>query len=236
MQVLKPQVKSAVGTLSHITFVHCHGCSYMSNLYRWLTTFPNDYMPHWISSSTLSNLQWWSSLLAQTHLPHTLSPTGPTHDYNIWVDVFTEWGIGLVWDTYWAAWQLHDGWKGPCRDIGWLEGVAVELAILVSIVMGICDADILIRSDNEGVIGAFSKGCCSNFMTNLSVRHSDEVCKVTGISTSLIYVNSIDNLTDPISRGLLPPISHIFPFLISIPSPLVPFISHVIIKPPLLLS
>lgn len=101
-------------------------------------------------------------------------PARPTRNYNIWVDASTEWGIGLLWGSHWAAWRLLDGWKGPSRDIGWLEGIAVELTILALKVMGVRNANILIRSDNEGVIGAFSKGRCSNFMMNLSIRHSDE--------------------------------------------------------------
>ena len=92
--------------------------------------------------------------------------------------------------------------------------------------MGICDVDVLIQSDNEGVIGAFSKGRCSNFMTNLSICHSDEVYNDMGILAMLTYVNTINNLADPISHGLLPPALQIFPLPIPIPSPLAPFIFH----------
>lgn len=150
-------------------------------------------------------------------------PARPTRNYNIWVDASTEWGIGLLWGSHWAAWRLLDGWKGPSRDIGWLEGIAVELTILALKVMGVRNANILIRSDNEGVIGAFSKGRCSNFMMNLSIRHSDEA----GISTTLIYVNTVDNLADPISCSCLPPVSELFPSLIPIPTFLTSYIAHV---------
>jgi hypothetical protein len=199
----------------------------MSNWYKWLTTFVNDYAPRWISSSTLTDLRWWFTLLSQAHSPRSLSPRKPTRNYNIWVDASTEWGIGLLWGTHWAAWRLCDGWKGPGRDIGWLEGIAVELAILATRAMGVRDADILIRSNNEGVIGAFSKGQCSNFMTNLSIRRSDEVCNKAGISLTLIYVNTINNLADPISRGFLPSASELFPLPIPIPPVLFPFFAHV---------
>ncbi|KAF8220544.1 hypothetical protein L208DRAFT_1333216, partial [Tricholoma matsutake] len=80
---------------------------------------------------------------------------------------------------------------------------------------------------HESIIGAFSKGRCSNFMMNLSIHCSDEVYNDVGISTTLIYVNTIDNLADPISRGFLPPSSQIFSLPIPIPSPLTPFISYV---------
>ncbi|KAF8232606.1 hypothetical protein L208DRAFT_1121217, partial [Tricholoma matsutake] len=70
-----------------------------------------------------------------------------------------------------------------------LEGVTIKLVILAMRVMGIHDADVLIWSDNKGVIGAFSKGCCFNFMTNLSIHCSDKVYSEVGISATLIYIN-----------------------------------------------
>lgn len=226
-QVLKRDAQKIIGTLSHITFVHRQGLSYMSNLYNWLSSFQNDFAPRYMRSSVLSDLRWWHALLSQTHAPRSLAPRGPTRDYNIWVDASTEWGIGLLWGTRWAAWRLQEGWRGPSRDIGWLEGVAVELAILATRVMDVRDADILIRSDNEGVIGAYTKGRCSNFMTNLCIRRSQEVQTAAGISTTLIYVNTSINLADPISRGILPsPESH-FSRPIPIPTVLIPYIAHV---------
>jgi hypothetical protein len=63
--------------------------------------------------------------------------------------------------------------------------VAVELALLATRGMGVHNADILIRSDNKGVIGAFTKGQCSNLMTNLSIHHPDELHAATGISSML---------------------------------------------------
>ncbi|GLB38818.1 hypothetical protein LshimejAT787_0506830 [Lyophyllum shimeji] len=181
-RIPKTRAESIIGTLSHITFVHQYGRSYMSNLYNWLTTFVDDYRPRWITSSALTDLRWWSRLLLRIHAPRSLSPPEPTRDYSIWVDASTEWGIGLLWGTRWAAWRHLDGWRGPGRDIGWLEGVAVELAILAARAIGIRDADILIRSDNEGVIGAFRKGRCSNFMTNLSIRRSEETPSLVAFS------------------------------------------------------
>lgn len=60
---------------------------------------------------------------------------------------------------------------------------------------------------------SFLKGQCSNFMTNISICHSDEVCKEMDISVTLTYVNTINNLADPISHGFLPPASKAFPLL-----------------------
>ena len=189
----------------------------MSSLYKWFVSFLSDYIPCWISSLALSDLQWWSSLHLRTHSPCFLTPARPTHDYNIWVDASTEWGISLLCGSHQAMWCLLDGWKGPSRNIGWLEGVTVELAILALKVMGIHNVNMLIWSDNKRVIRVFSEGQCSNFMTNLSICHSDEVCHKAGISTTLIYVNTVDNLADPIFCGCLPQPQNSFPN--SFPSP-----------------
>ena len=228
-QVFKAHVKTIIGTLTHVTFVYWCGHSYMSNLYKWLTSFHGNYIPCWITSPALTDLWWWLTLLSQSHTPCSLAPDGPICNYNIWVNVSSEWGIGLLWGNHWATWQLLDGWRGLSRDIGWLEGVAFELAILATRVMGIHNANVLIQSDNEGIIGAFLKGHCSNFMMNMSIRRSDEVYSEVGISTTLIYVNTVDNLADPISCGILPPSSQIFPLPIPIPLPLISFFSHVAI-------
>jgi len=64
-------------------------------------------------------------------------------------------------------------------------------------------------------------------MTNLSIHCSDEVYNDVGILATLTYVNTIDNLADPISHGLLSSALQIFPLSIPIPLPLLPFISHV---------
>jgi hypothetical protein len=120
-------------------------------------------------------------------------------------------GIRLLWGMHWAAWQLCNEWRDPSRDIGWLEGIAVELAILATRAMGIHNMDILIWSDNEGVIGAFSKGQCSNFITNLSIHCSDEVYNNVGILAMLTYVNTIDILF-PVVFSLQPHRYFLYPF------------------------
>jgi hypothetical protein len=53
-------------------------------------------------------------------------------------------------------------------------------------------------------------------MMNLAICCSVEVCSDVGISVTLIYVNTVDNLADPISCGILPPSSQAFPLSILI--------------------
>jgi hypothetical protein len=133
--------------------------------------YPNEFVPHFMHSAIISDLGWWLELLKFNHSPRSLTPHPPTHDYNIWVDASTRSRIGISWNGLWDVWHLHEGWHNPIgHDIGWLETIAVELAIRISFQFGISNADILIHSDNEGVIGTFKKGCCSNLFSNMSIK------------------------------------------------------------------
>lgn len=91
---------------------------------------------------------------------------------------------------------------------------------------GISNADILIRSDNEAVIGAFHKGHCLNLASNTCIRRTEAVLCVADLSISLIYIHTSINLADPISQGILPALSSCIPFHIPIPEELSPFIEY----------
>lgn len=53
------------------------------------------------------------------------------------VDASTSWGIVLVIDGQWQAWQLVPGWKSDGRDIGWAEMVAIEFVTHTVVAMGL---------------------------------------------------------------------------------------------------
>lgn len=76
-------------------------------------------------------------LLQADQPPLDLSPRPLTRDYGIWVDASTGTGVGLLWNGHWAAWSTSPQWRGPSRDIGWLEAVAVELAVRLAYSKGI---------------------------------------------------------------------------------------------------
>src|SRR6266481_2571568 len=92
-------------------------------------------------------------------------------DPSIFVDALTFWGIGLLADSHWATWHLLPNWGTHGRDIGWAEGVALELAVYWLVAAGFHDADVTIRSDNPGVVGAFWKGHLCNLERNESIGH-----------------------------------------------------------------
>ena len=203
-QFFKKDVQSLHGSLSHISFVYQNGKAYLNNIITWLSNFPNEFSPRWTPHSVITDLTWWQDTLSSPSTTRSLYPRPTTTDIGIWVDASTDWGVGILYNGMWDAWRTYPSWKAPGRDIGWLEGVAVELVILILRAAGITDQDIFIRSDNMGVIGAFEKGWSHNQETNYCIRRSNVVLEEARLSISLSYVESSCNLADPISRGILP--------------------------------
>lgn len=193
------ELQHVAGCLTHATFVYPYGRSYLSSIYKAIASYPEDHAPRWLRKSAISDLKWWLERLRSDTTPILLSPQPPTRDYGIWVDASTGTGIGVLWNQRWAAWSTTPKCRGPSRDIAWLEAVAVELAIRVIFQKGIKDTDVLIRSDNQGVIAAFQKGRSSNFQINLCIRRSEELLRESRVSLSFVYVNTSINLADPVS-------------------------------------
>jgi hypothetical protein len=69
--------------------------------------------------------------------------------------------------------------------------------------LALCDANLIVYSDNQGIIGAFDKGQSRNYEMNLCVRQSHTVLAAHNLTLDLQYVESAKNPTDPISHGLL---------------------------------
>jgi hypothetical protein len=107
----------------------------------------------------------------------------------------------LVLGDKWNTWTLRSGWKGQGRDIGWLEAIAVELAVLTLFEGGWKDASLIIRSDNQGVIGAFQHGWSRNFQVNLCICRVETLAMLSNVTHTLIYTESARNRADSISRG-----------------------------------
>lgn len=195
------EAMSINGTLSHVTFVIPRGRSYLCNLSSFISTFSSRFSSRYPPPSVVSDLKWWFNILSSPPTPRNLVPKGAPQDPDLWVDTSTDWGIGMTLGGKWNAWTLQDGWKGQGRDIGWLEAVAVELAILTLFELGWKNACVLIHSDNQGVIGAFNRGRSRNFHVNLCIRRSEAISMCSNVTHILSYVESARNKADAISRG-----------------------------------
>jgi hypothetical protein len=82
-----------------------------------------------------------------------------------------------------------------------VRSFAAELAVLTPFIPGWKDAAILIRSDNQGVIGAFRSGRSRNFQVNLCIRRVETIAMTSNVTHSFIYVESAKNKADTVSRG-----------------------------------
>ena len=195
-------VEKIHGSLCHVAFVYLDGRSRLPSLSNFASSFHNNelmvrYPPH----SMMTDLTWWLQKLEDGSITRTLRPRGPLQDLHLYVDASTSWGIGIIIGTHWSSFQLSPTWKIAGRDICWLETVAIELLVYFLEEIGLHDCRLLIHSDNQGTIGALNKGRSPNSHINLSVRRTYLVLSDLSISPEIIYIDSIANPADPISRG-----------------------------------
>ena len=195
-------VEKIHGSLCHVAFVYMDGRSRLPSLSNFASSFHNNenitrYPPH----SMMTDLSWWLTKLQVGGASRALRPRGPLQDLGLYVDASTSWGIGIIIGDNWASFQLSPFWKVPGRDICWLETLAIELLVYFLEGMGLQHCRLLIHSDNQGTIGALEKGRSPNSHINLSVHRTYLVLSDLSISPEIVYIESVANPADPISRG-----------------------------------
>lgn len=220
-------IESLHGSLCHVAFVYLDGRSHLPSLSNFAASFQNDeYAMRYPPPSVISDLRFWYKILQDADVSHPLIPRGEIQDLGIYVDASTSWGIGIVIDGSWAAFQLKDGWKIPNHDICWLETVAIELLVYFLEQLGFQNAHLRIYSDNKGTIGALAKGRSRNRPINLAIRRTLAVLYPLFISPDFTYISSAENLADPISRGDLGPPDKILLPEFTLPDELKSFFIH----------
>ena len=134
-------------------FTEPDGCNCLPSLSNFICTFQgNNFTCCYPYKSLISDLIWWRTTLSHTHVSHTPTSQGHPTDLHISVDASTSWGIGIFFRTQWDACQTSPSRKGPSHDISWLEGVSLKLIIYVLEEKGFCNSQILVHSDNQGVM------------------------------------------------------------------------------------
>jgi hypothetical protein len=103
--------------------------------------------------------------------------------------------------------------------------VAVELAYLTVIESGLIDTHIILRSDNQGVVGALKNDSSQNHQQNAVLHCIISYTQAHGIWLTTKWISTNDNPADSPSRGSFPVTSTRFPFQAKIPFKLKPFIS-----------
>lgn len=219
--------ESLIGTLNHVCLVIPHGRSHLPAFYAFRTSFPSEgshFIKHRPSKPVLHEIDWWRTTLSSKWCGVNIKRPPNPLDIQLFVDASTSWGIGLVLDDKWLAWPLKEGWQTEGRDIGWAEMVAVDLAVRTLIAGHFVECHVILRSDNAGVVGAFSAGYSRSSQQNLVLRHIVDSFQAHGIWLTLEWVPSESNLADKPSRGIFPPRSNLFPFPPAVPQYLKPFV------------
>jgi hypothetical protein len=192
------------GSLVHVCFIYPDGSSRLPTLSNFMSTFHgNTFTTRHASQSVKKTLLWWEKRLSDPLAFRQLQPLGPLQDMGIYVDASTSWGIGIIIGNQWYAFKLVSDWKLPGRDICWLEAVALELLVYFLVQLQLTNTHLLIHSDNNGAIGAHSKGRSRNEAINLCVRRTYTATTQSLIIPSFKYIASALNPSDPISRGEL---------------------------------
>lgn len=190
------------GSLVHICFVYPDGSSHLPTLSNFMATFKaNSFITRHASRSVKKTLLWWKNRLSDPGSFRQLKPPGPLIDLGIYVDASTSWGIGIIIQGRWHAFELVPDWKIPGHDICWLEAIALELLIYFLIQLGFNGVHLLIHSDNNGAIGAHTKGRSHNEAINLCIRRTYASTDQHLIVPTFKYIASALNPADPISRG-----------------------------------
>jgi hypothetical protein len=218
------ETETIIGTLNHVCLVVPEGRSRLVSLHRFRGSFkanqPSE-VKHRLSISTAEDIGWWRTRLQDKFLGvKILRPPEPLPN-EVYVDASTSWGIGLVIDGRWLAWQFKEGWKTEGREIGWAEMAAVELAIQTLIAGKFSNCHIIVRSDNQGVVGALKAGRSRGTEQNLILREIVKLIQDHNLWVSTTWIPTLDNPADHPSRGVFLGRSALYPFPPKIPYHLV---------------
>jgi hypothetical protein len=166
-------VEKMHGSLCHVAFVYRDGRSRLPSLSNFATSLKGNRLTRrFPSRSAISDLKWWRDKLSTPGFTRDLNLSLSPVDIGLFVDASTSWGIGIHFEAKWMAFRLDPDWKIEGRHIGWLETVAIELAVYLLCSRGFRNVHLLLHSDNQGTIGSISKGRCRNTHTNDSVRRT----------------------------------------------------------------
>jgi hypothetical protein len=230
----------SLGTFNHVCLVVPLGRSHLPPLYRFRASFgtsPSRFLKRTPPAEVLESIEWWRAALHKEFLGLNIFRPPPPSNHKLYVDASSSWGIGLVLDGKWLAWEYKPGWYSEGREIGWAEMVAVNLAVATLISSHLTNITIVGFTDNQGVHGALKAGFSRGTKQNEILRRIVQLMQEYNVWLSWEWVPSADNLADGPSRGIFPPRKLIYGYPPSVPPHLRPFINnHVVHTDPRLSS
>ena len=212
-----------LGSLNHCCYVLPLGRSHLHHLRKFVASFSSNSSPfltHKIPSSLSTELQWWHSILQDSPPPLPISTPPDPLDVPVFVDASTSFGVGILIRNRWNARRLTTDVL-PNGFIGVLEMLAVEFAVSALTQMFPHHSHFLIHSDNQGVVASLRTFSSKGLLQNESLSRTLQALLQHESHLSAVYVPSVDNPADPISRGLLPPLNRRLHVPITVPASLV---------------
>jgi len=183
------------------------GRSHLISLYKFQGGFKTNHTwgtSHKLSSGMVDNIGWWRNHLLDDFIRlRIIRPPEPL-DTELFIDVSTGWGISLILNGKWLAWQLTDGWNSRGWEIGWVEMVAVEFAAQTLITAKFKECHIIVHSDNRGVVNALKAGRSRGSQQNLVLHEIVKLIQDHKLWVSTTWIPSAENPVDNPSRGKFP--------------------------------
>jgi hypothetical protein len=209
--------------------------SHLPSLYRFAAQFDrahSEFVKLHPPRETLEDMAWWKAALSVSWCGIAIKARPKEHPDTFFVDASTSWGIGLVVQSRWLAWPLLEGWRAEGRDIGWAEFVALELAVLTAMRIGIKGVTLVVHSDNQGVVLAFAAGYSRGPPQNAVLRRILILLYENDLWLQVLWIPSADNPADGPSRGVFPPRNSLAPFPPKLPQALRGLVGPSITAPP----
>ena len=198
-------METIIGTLNHVCLVVPEGQSRLVSLFKFRGGFKNNSaveVKHKLPAGAADDVAWWRSRLQENFVGiKIIRPPAPLNN-KVFVDASTGWGISLVLDGRWLAWQFQEGWQAEGCEIGWAEMVAVELAIWTLITSKFENCHIIMLSDNQGIVGALKAGRSRGTHQNMILREIFKLIQDHNLWISSIWIPTLENLADDPSRGV----------------------------------
>lgn len=177
-----------------------------------------------------------SARVPSTSSDYYLNPDSATSQSTFSPEIFVDasgYGIGFILNDRWLAWSFVQGHPdipmGPDNHIvmSWAELIAAEMGILTFVGAGHRNTQVILRSDNDGVIAAFKKRTWTkNFGLDEILKRVLKTCQDANLVVIPTWISTKANPADKPSRGVYPS-----PHLMFDHNPVIPSHLQSILKP-----
>ncbi|PLW50448.1 hypothetical protein PCASD_01464 [Puccinia coronata f. sp. avenae] len=122
-----------------------------------------------VPEEMIEDLRWWDQSSASFNNTKLIPDPDPT-DVGRYGDASTGYGLGVLIGKHWSQFQIHPSKPPPdprCRNIAWLETVAVRLGLLTLIKIGAQRGEaFIVRTDNTTTLSTVSTRKSNNHNGN----------------------------------------------------------------------